>query len=1320
MSTCSTAARASIACGGDDGSDTYLVGRGSGHDWIGLSRSGATASRDHLVFDSDITPADISLRRDAGDLIVLVAGSDTRLTISGDRSSDADSLDFSFADGTVWAPADIASRVVTPSTTVTTDAQGVVTVTTGESRSLALNENNLTLTGDYGAAITGNDGNNVLTGNSGNNVFNGPGTQSLDIAMGWDVINERANLAYHNGIDTLVGGAGDDLYFVGVDEVETDVNRDVIIEATGGGNDTVFSFAYGTDLPDNVENLVGFSQSTWDIIEPGSRRPLPHGYVGNALNNVIDASAVLGTIDIDGGAGADTMVGSLQGFNTFHVDTLADVIVAAPGRSASMQTVVPTIDYVLPDTIGNLTLMPVYTHPVPIHGTGNGLGNVMRSTNSWVDSSAPGAPLRRGLGDTLEGLGGDDDYFIDQGDHVVEATGGGTDRVVVSVHEQVPVNAADYANVEIVQLKDTGTLLGTAAADRLVGGAWANLIEGGDGNDEITDTDIGSASTANDELVEVDRDTLHGGAGDDRLVVMLGHDDVVGGAGNDTVVLKKADSVPSHLPSAVVHAGLGSGHDTVQAEGFADGQVPILQVNFDASVDVTDLVASRHGNDLTVGINASDDVTVRDFVVQVDGMEKSRAQVDLGFGQATYADLASNLNVMTHVLNARIATGNRNLVTEGDDVLLGTHGADVLGGAGGNDQLLSGDGADTLSGGLGDDSLWGGAGDDRLSGGTGRDDLQGGDGNDVYVIELGETAQIAETSGIDTIQFGAGIRPEDIVVSDFRPLLSLSTRDGSTFVDVQFGLATPDELDSGDTSDHAVESVRFADGTVWTLQQLRDKTIRREGTSGADTLTGTDHGNYLLGLGGNDLLEGLEGNDTLDGGAGNDTLNGGTGDDLYIVDSAGDVLSETAAGGIDTVQSSVTRSLASNFENLTLVGAAVIDGTGNGLNNVLVGNAAANALNGGAGADTMQGGAGNDTYTVDNLGDVVVESAGEGTDLVKAGVNHTLADNVENLTLTGSAGLIGTGNALANVLTGNTGANLLSGGQGADTLDGGAGADSMLGGAGDYTYTVDNAGDMLTENAGEGSDTVNASLTWTLGRNFENLTLINANAIDGIGNELDNLLFGNSGANTLSGGDGNDTYSGGAGNDVLSDSSTTSNDVYRWGRGFGLDTVTDAGGTDRIEIGTGISAAQLTQARNGNNLVLGISGASDKLTITNYYVGTANKIESIKLADGSSVTVTAQGAGTGTSGSGGAPTEKAMPVLGREHSLASLARRGAIAAAWDAVDADYAQPERRPDGIPTLTPGQGFELHGDALFGALQATPGKSIWRGEPLNRALL
>jgi serralysin len=226
-----------------------------------------------------------------------------------------------------------------------------------------------------------------------------------------------------------------------------------------------------------------------------------------------------------------------------------------------------------------------------------------------------------------------------------------------------------------------------------------------------------------------------------------------------------------------------------------------------------------------------------------------------------------------------------------------------------------------------------------------------------------------------------------------------------------------------------------------------------KGGSGHDSFIGNAANNKLEGNGGNDLIASGLGDDTLDGGTGSDEMLGGGGDDIYVVGEAGDIVTELANEGTDTVRSSIDYRLGANVENLVLTGTAV-SGTGNELGNLLTGNAEANKLDGGVGADTMAGGTGDDSYIVDAAGDTIVELAGEGLDTVFSSVSHALAANVENLVLTGSA-VTGTGNGLNNVLTGNAASNRLDGGAGADRLIGGDGVDYMTGGAGNDVFVAE-------------------------------------------------------------------------------------------------------------------------------------------------------------------------------------------------------------------------------------------------------------------------
>jgi Ca2+-binding RTX toxin-like protein len=295
----------------------------------------------------------------------------------------------------------------------------------------------------------------------------------------------------------------------------------------------------------------------------------------------------------------------------------------------------------------------------------------------------------------------------------------------------------------------------------------------------------------------------------------------------------------------------------------------------------------------------------------------------------------------------------------------------------------------------------------------------------------------------------------------------------------------------------------------------------------------TAAGSSITGTAGNDSLSGTKGNDTLDGGAGADTLAGGKGGDLYIVDNQGDVINEQSKGGTDVVQASLSWTLGSNLEKLVLTGHGNFDGTGNTLDNKLTGNDGDNLLNGSTGKDTLAGGLGDDTYIVDDLGDVVNDYAGEGTDTVKSSVNWTLGMATENLTLKGDLNLWGAGNSADNKLHGNAGANQLMGYDGDDVLDGMEGADTLIGGLGNDIYVVDNAKDVITELANQGTDLVRAYVNWTLSDNFENMVLEDSASISGTGNDSNNGITGNSGENLIAGNAGDDTISGQKGNDTL-------------------------------------------------------------------------------------------------------------------------------------------------------------------------------------------
>ncbi|WP_170915534.1 hypothetical protein RVR34_00125 [Microcystis aeruginosa FBCC-A68] len=657
------------------------------------------------------------------------------------------------------------------------------------------------------------------------------------------------------------------------------------------------------------------------------------------------------------------------------------------------------------------------------------------AANDWLDGGA-GA-------DTMAGGGGNDTYTVDDaGDVVMESAGGGEDHVRSSITYTLS------SDLEHLTLLGTTAINGTgnASANRLSGNSAANRLEGLAGND-----------------------TLDGGAGADTLN---------GGLGAD---LYRVDDIGDVILET------GTDTDTVEAS---------LNYTLGARVENLVLIGTAlngTGNALNNRLTGNALNNILDGGVGNDEMSG-------GLGDDTY-----------------IVDSSSDRVSEASNAGIDTVQASVSFTLGSNLENLVLTGAFDLNGNgnSGDNRLTGNAGDNRLDGGSGADTMAGGAGDDTYVVDnTGDLVTEAVNSGLDGVETNLAAYTLTDNVENLQLFISWN------------------------------DSVN-RNGTGNSLANLL------LGNNGANNLAGLDGDDQLFGNNGSDTLLGGNGNDLLDGGLGDDRLEGGTGDDRYLVNSALDVIVEAAAAGVDTVESSLSFILGANLENLILTGTINIDGQGNGLNNQLTGNNGNNNLDGGAGADTMAGGGGNDTYTVDDAGDVVMESAGGGEDHVRSSITYTLSSDLEHLTLLGTTAINGTGNASANRLSGNSAANRLEGLAGNDTLDGGAGADTLNGGLGADLYRVDDIGDVILE-TGTDTDTVEASLNYTLGARVENLVLIGT-ALNGTGNALNNRLTGNALNNILDGGVGNDEMSGGLGDDTyIVDSSS---DRVSEASNAGIDTV---------------------------------------------------------------------------------------------------------------------------------------------------------------------
>jgi Tol biopolymer transport system component len=432
--------------------------------------------------------------------------------------------------------------------------------------------------------------------------------------------------------------------------------------------------------------------------------------------------------------------------------------------------------------------------------------------------------------------------------------------------------------------------------------------------------------------------------------------------------------------------------------------------------------------------------------------------------------------------------------------------------------------------------IYGTSADNLLEGLAGADTMFGGDGNDTYSVDnIGDVLVENSNEGNDSVFASANYRlPAN--VENLRLFLFATQGYGNDLANYIYGNDGADLLNGGAGADTMVGG---NGGDTYFVDNAGDVVVENA-DEGTDTVFSTAHlrltenvENLVLqgsadlqgyGNSRNNLLCGNSGNNILNGDAGADAMFGGAGNDAYFVDYAGDVVVENANEGTDTVFSTAHLRLFENVEYLVLQGSANLQGYGNGLSNGIYGNSGSNILDGGAGADVMVGGAGNDAYFVDYAGDVVVENANEGTDTVFSTAHLRLTENVENLVLQGSADLQGYGNSLNNLLYGNSGNNI---------LNGDAGADAMFGGAGNDAYFVDYAGDVVVENANEGTDTVFSTTHLRLTENVENLVLQGSADLQGYGNSLSNKIYGNAGNNVINGGAGADMLTGGPGNDAF-------------------------------------------------------------------------------------------------------------------------------------------------------------------------------------------
>ncbi len=1286
---------------GGEGSDIYVFNLGDGQDTI--QNYDSSASRvDAIEFGVGIEPENVLVRRDGQSLVLTINGTDDKITVSNYFLQDAASHyrleEVRFVDGTAWNIELVKALVQVP--------------TEGADKIYGYEINDTLIGGGGNDTLYGNGGNDALTGGAGNDALDG-GTGSdtylFDVGDGQDTINN-----YDSGsgrVDVLLFGPNVDPANVTVRRI----NNHLVLTINGTDDKVTISNYFISDAAGGYQldeiRFAGAPGTVWDVnaikalvLVPTSGNDTLQGYAsadviaggvgndtisGNAGNDVLEGEA--GNDTLSGGEGNDSLLGG-EGDDTLKGDAGDDVLHGGAGND-NLNGGIGSDTYLFNvgdgrDTISN-------------YDASDGRVDVLQFGQGILPEDVFARRINDDL--VLTFTGSEDkvmvsNYFANDaaGNYQLDQVRFADDTVwdveAVKALVLLPTSGKDtllgYASDDtIIGGEGDDTLYGNAGNDTLQGQDGNDTIFGGLGNDTISGG-VGIDTLQGDEGDDVldggvGSDILRGGAGDDNLIGGLGNDQLEGGEGDDHyhfAVGDGQDILNDTQGLSTIHlSGVSAGDVYLRRDGTA-----LLLCFVGSSTDQIRLVSF---------FDANTQLALRGLVIDIgDGAPwiLDAAAVDAKTLLGTLLDDVIDGNTLDNTINGQ--TGNDTVRAgsgadmldggAGDDALYGQDGDDILIGGQGNDLLDGGTGADQLSGGAGDDiyvvddagdvvgevadggidlvrssvsfalpdhvekieltgtadiNATGNALDNTLTGNAGNNHLQGLDGNDTLMGGAGED-WLQGGNGNDVLNGGEGADLLDGGAGN-------DVLDGSFGIDQLVGGSGDDLYRVDDSADVVIELAGGGTDTVQSsaysyklsdnIENLILVDYAYEGVAGAGSqaLTGNQHGNRL------------------DGGAGADNLIGGLGDDTYVVDNVGDVVVELANEGTDTVESSISYTLGETLENLTLLGTADLNATGNAGENLIRGNAGYNRIEGGAGADVMYGGAGDDYYVAVSAEDSVHEYADEGIDTIERvfETNLVLEGNVENLIL-GSGVTTGNGNALNNVITGNAGNNSLGGWDGDDTLygldgddnlfggngvdtlyggvgndylDGGAGVDHMEGGTGDDNYIVNHADDVIVEAANAGTDQVQASASYVLSENLENLFLTGSVAISGTGNALDNYIAGNSAANVINGGAGNDTLVGGGDNDTLIGG--TGDDKYIFDATSGSDVIDNSdGGFDGVFFTNGITRERLSFGRDGDDLVIFIDAASTPaVRVLDHFLGGNAAIDYVQ-PDGGFYLTTAQ------------------------------------------------------------------------------------------------
>jgi Ca2+-binding RTX toxin-like protein len=1019
---------------------------------------------------------------------------------------------------------------------------------------------NDTLTGDANA--------NTLDGGIGDDVISGGG--GIDKLIG-GIGNDR--LIGGLGVDTLDGGVGSDRYewskgdgndilvesSTSVTETDTlallDVTSTGVVLSRTGNNLIITVTATGETITDTNRfvtpsdgrgiEAISFSDGiTWTLSDINSRVANITGTNGvDAITGTVGDDIIFGlggndainggsgNDTISGGGGSDTLDGG-TGIDTVSYATSAAYVVVDLQRATQGGSVVGEE---FGDKLTNFENI-----------TGSNYSDYLWG-NSGANIIIGGGSNDPSSGDTLYGMGGDDQLFGGAGNNDTLNGGAGADLLDGGSGTNDTADYRDSAlgvNVSLITGVGTG---GDAEGDILRG--IENLLGSNTGNNVLIGNDLANILTGyagNDQLIGGGGDdTLNGGSGNDTLSGGDGNDYLSGGAGADTIDggAGTANSVSFGGTTGVnvnLETGVGLGGDAqgdtyvniqaVYGTSFDDVITGDAQANWIFAYDGNNVIDGKGGNDSIVTGSGND--------IIIGGAGNNSINGGAGIDTASYVSSATAVTV--------------NLTIAGYQLVTGTSSYDSLT----NIENLTGSAfADTLTGDVNANVIDGGAGDDIMNGGAGNNTLIGGAGNDWFY-----TGTSAETfnggSGFDTLYYYTSV------------------------AGVNINLAT-NVVSAGDAQGDSVTGIENIYGS----------------SIGNNVLIGDLNNNYLAGFAGNDTISGGAGDDTIDAGTGTDLLDGGAGVDIlyYWRSTTGvtvNLATNTVSGG------EATGDTISNFEGVYGSNTGNDNLTGDANYNIMIGYGGNDFITGGASGDYIDGGAGTDTanYSSSTVG-------------VTVNLNLTIAQtstgdasgdillNIENVS----------GSTLADTLTGDGNANVIAGDSGNDWITGGAGADSLDGGAG--SDTADYTGSLVGVTVNLNLVTAQVSAGDASGDillNFESLRGSDTGNDILNGNSGFNYFFGNGGNDIITGGAGGDYIDGGAGNDTASFTNSTLGVTVNLNLTTAQVSTGDASGVTLIGIEnltgsasadtlTGDANANSLNGGDGNDLLIGGAGA-DTLT----------------------------------------------------------------------------------------------------------------------------